>query len=506
MDDSVQPRPLEGARMWLAAVGLALTNFVVLLDTTITNVTIPHIAGGLAISPSQGTWTITSYAVAEAITVPLSGWLAARFGTLRTLVWAVVGFGLFSLLCGMAQTIELLVVLRIFQGLCGGPIMPMTQTMMVRVFPPEKMSVANALWATTAVTAPILGPLAGGIIADNLDWRWIFYINLPVVAVSYGIMTALLGSFETPKRRERVDAVGIVLLVLFAGSLQLVLDLGREHDWFGSSLIVSLTAIAVVAFVAFVIWELTDSHPVVDLRVLRHRSLAVGLPVMAASYSALMAMLVLVPLWLQSIVGYTGGAAGQAMAMQGVLAVLCAPAAAAMIQRFDMRLVITGGIGISIATATIRMGWTTDASFWTYATPQLLQGAGLPMFFIGIMTLSMVDVPPANFAMAAGLLSFVRTVSGAAGAALATTAWDDATRSSRAEMVGTLHGADQATVLLPQPSGWELSLIERLVDAQAATNGSAAVYGWAIVAMACAAGMVWFMPRAVGADLSPAAH
>jgi len=492
--------------MWIAAIGLALTNFVVILDTTITNVSIPHIAGGLAISPSQGTWTITSYAVAEAITVPLSGWLAARFGTLRTLIWAVMGFGLFSLLCGLARTIEVLVVMRILQGLCGGPIMPMTQTMLVRVFPPEKMTLANAVWAMTAVTAPILGPLAGGVIADNLSWPWIFYINLPVVGLSYLIMAATLGRFENATRRERVDVVGMLLLTAFAGSLQLVLDLGREHDWFESSLIVSLAVVAVVTFLAFVVWELTDSHPAVDLRVLRHRSLAVSLPMMAASYSSLLAMLVMVPLWLQSVMGYAGGAAGQAMAMQGILAVVCAPVAAAMMQRFDMRLVISLGLVITIVTALMRFGWTTDGDFWTFASPQLLQGAGLPMIFIGIMTLSMVDVPQAEFAMAAGLLSFVRTVSGAAGAALATTGWDAATRASRAELVGTLHGVEQAAREVPLTGGGGLALIERLVDAQAATIGSAAVYGVAIIAMVAAMGLVWLMPRAIGTMGSAPGH
>ena len=159
--------PLSGAKLTLAAIGLALANFIVILDTTITNVSVPHIAGGLAISPSQGTWTITSYAVAEAITVPLTGWLAARFGTYRTLVASLLGFALFSVLCGLARTIELLVVLRVLQGLSGGPLMPLTQTLMLRIFPPEKMGGANALWGVTTIAAPIIGPLIGGYISDN---------------------------------------------------------------------------------------------------------------------------------------------------------------------------------------------------------------------------------------------------------------------------------------------------------------------------------------------------
>jgi len=507
MDESAQPRPLEGSRLWLAAVGLALTNFVVLLDTTITNVSIPHIAGGLAVSVSQGTWTITSYAVAEAITVPLSGWLSIRFGSLRTLIWALLGFGLFSLLCGTARTIELLVVFRVFQGLCGGPIMPMTQTMMVRVFPPEKMPMANSLWGVTTIAAPILGPLAGGTIADNFDWPWIFYINLPVVGLSYAIMNGVLRRFETRTRRERVDAIGMVLLVLFAGSLQLVLDLGREHDWFGSNMIVSLAVVAVIAFAAFVVWELTELHPAVDLRVLRHRSLALGLPVMATSYGSIFAMLVLVPLWLQSVLGYTATSAGQVMAMQGVLAIVCAPVAAALIQRFDLRIVISVGMMIVISSTAMRLGWTTDAGFWSFAGAQLLQGLGMPLFFIGTLTISLRDVPQAEFAMSAGLLSFMRTISMAAAAALSTSAWDHATRSSRAEMVGTLHGVDEVAAVLPLgQNGAGLSLVERLVDAQAATIGASSVYGGAILASLGALALVWLMPRAIGSMQSSPAH
>ena len=246
--------PLSGTSLWLAAFGLALANFIVILDTTITNVSVPHIAGGLAISPSQGTWTITSYAVAEAITVPLTGWLAARFGTYRTLLFSLSGFALFSILCGIARTIELLVLLRVLQGLCGGPLMPLTQTLMLRVFPPEKMTAANALWGVTTIFAPILGPVVGGYISDNWSWPWIFYINLPVVVICVGIIVKLVARYETPTARERIDVVGLVLLVLFVGGLQLVLDLGRENDWFGSAMIVALALTSAIAFGAFVIW------------------------------------------------------------------------------------------------------------------------------------------------------------------------------------------------------------------------------------------------------------
>lgn len=491
-------RPLTGTRLWVAAFGLALANFVVILDTTITNVSVPHIAGGLAISPSQGTWTITSYAVAEAITVPLTGWLAARFGAYRTLVVSLVGFALFSVLCGIARTIELLVVLRVFQGLCGGPLMPLTQTLMLRIFPPEKMGTANALWGVTTISAPILGPIVGGYISDNWSWPWIFYINLPVVALCLGIIVKLVGRYETATERVRIDAVGLILLVLFVGCFQLVLDLGREHDWFASTMITGLAITAFVTFGAFVIWELTDPHPVVDLRVLRHRSLWVGLIAMALGFGGMFAMIVLVPLWMQSVVGYTASEAGHAMAFVGVFAVAMAPVASKAFDRFDPRILITAGMLWLVMTSLLRTQWNTDGTFWDFALPQILQGFGMPFFFIGLMMFSLSSVPMNEVASAAGLLSFMRTVAGAAGTALSTSMWDSASREARANLAGSLNGADGAMAQM-QAAGMEpeqaRGVIERLVEAQAATIGSNHVFLVSAVVLFIAAWLVWLAPR-----------
>ncbi len=491
-------RPLTGTRLWIAAFGLALANFVVILDTTITNVSVPHIAGGLAISPSQGTWTITSYAVAEAITVPLTGWLAMRFGTYRTLVVSLIGFALFSVLCGVARTIELLVVLRVFQGLCGGPLMPLTQTLMLRIFPPEKMGTANALWGVTTISAPILGPIIGGYISDTWSWPWIFYINLPVVLLCLGIIIKLVARYETATERVRIDAVGLILLVLFVGCFQLVLDLGREHDWFASNMIVGLAITSFITFGAFVIWELTDPHPVVDLRVLRHRSLWVGLIAMALGFGGMFAMIVLVPLWMQSVIGYTASEAGHAMAFVGVFAVMMAPVAGKAFDRFDPRVLITAGMLWLVFVSLLRTQWNTDGTFWDYSIPQILQGFGMPFFFIGLMMFSLSAVPMNEVASAAGLLSFMRTVAGAAGTALSTSMWDSASREARANMAGTLNGADGAMAQM-QAAGMDpeqaRGVLERMVEAQAATIGSNHVFAVSAVILFVAAWLVWLAPR-----------
>ena len=230
------PVAIRGAALAIAGIVLAASNFMVVLDTTIANVSVPHIAGSLGISTSQGIWIITSYSVAEAICVPLTGWLAGRFGAVRTFIFCMMGFGIFSMLCGMSPTLGMLVACRIGQGLCGGPLMPLSQTLLMRIFPPEQRNQAMALWAMTTVVAPILGPIFGGSISDAWSWHWIFFINVPVVLLcSFGAMRVLRPA-ETPTEDLRVDRTGLVLMIIWIGALQILLDLGRERDWFGDPL------------------------------------------------------------------------------------------------------------------------------------------------------------------------------------------------------------------------------------------------------------------------------
>ncbi|KGB55109.1 DHA2 family efflux MFS transporter permease subunit [Sphingopyxis sp. SE2] len=492
-----EPRPLSGVRLLLAAFALALANFVVVLDTTIANVSVPHIAGGLAVSPTQGTWVITSYAVADAISVPLTGWLAMRFGTVRWFLFSIIGFGVFSLLCGVSQTLDALVIFRILQGLSGGPLMPLSQILLLRIFPREKAGIALAIWAMTTTTAPILGPILGGTISDNWSWHWIFFINLPVVAICFFGVASLLRPFETRRAKARIDMIGLILLILSVGAFQLMLDTGREHDWFESSWIVTLAIVSAIAFAAFVIWELTDANPVVDLRVFRFRGFSFATIAISLGFGAFFSQVVLTPLWLQQVAGYTATETGYIVAWIGVFAVLLSPVAAGLIGKIDIRISISAGILWMAFVSILRASWNADVDYWTLALPHLLQGMGMPFFFVGLTALALSSVPAKDQTSAAGLMSFLRTLSGAIGTAVATSAWDSQNRVARSEIVSGMNDTAGAMDLL-QRAGLTLeqarAAIERMVEVQASTIGVLHLFLAAGVVFVIAAISVWCAP------------
>jgi DHA2 family multidrug resistance protein len=491
-------RPLQGGALVAAGLLLASANFIAVLDTTIANVSVPTIAGNLGATSSQGTYVITSYAVAEAITVPLTGWLARRFGTVRVFITSMLLFGLFSALCGLAPTLGTLVLFRVFQGLAGGPLMPLSQTLLLRIFPPEKAPAAIGLWSMTTLVAPILGPILGGVICDSASWPWIFYINVPV-ALGCGIAGwLLLKRYETARFASRIDSVGLVLLVLWVGSLQLMLDEGKDLDWFASYEIVALAVIAVVGFAAFLIWEWDAKAPVVDLWVFRHRGFTASVVTMSLAFGAFFGATVLTPLWLQGVMGYSATQAGYVTALSGVLAVAVAPVAAQLSARLDPRKLVFLGVMWMGAVTLVRSFATPDMGFWDVGLPLMAMGLGMPFFFVPLTGLALASVEESETASAAGLMNFCRTVSGAFATSLVNTGWEDGATRMRAELVGLLdRGSDLAAELGRQglDASQTLAQMSQMVQSQSVTLATNHVFLLAGCAFSLGALAVWLAPR-----------
>jgi len=499
---------LSPRRRLLAGLVLALSNFMVVLDLTIANVSVPHIAGNMGITPDQGTWIITSYAVAEAICVPLTGWLAQRFGVVRVFMMSMAGFGLFSLLCGLSVTLGMIVVCRIGQGLCGGPIMPMSQTLLMRIFPPEQRAKMMGLWAMTTLLGPAMGPIIGGYISDNWSWHWIFFINLPIAALCIMAAAALLKPVETETRKLPIDFAGLALLVFWIGCLQIMLDIGRDRDWFGDPLIVILAIMAGVGFLVFIIWELTEEHPIVDLRVFRHVGFTSGVFTLALCFGAYFASIVVVPQWLQLSMGYTATWAGFVTAFTAMTALIAAPISGRMIARVDVRISISSALIWMGIMAFWRAHWTSGADFWALSYPQIFQGFAMPFFMIPLTTLSLSSVLPSETASAAGMQNFLRTMAIAISTSVVLTVWGDGQRVSRNEMASVLQAGDAQAQL--SASGFSMEqarqVISNMVDQEAAVISMNYVFFFSMILMFLAAAVIWLAPKPTGKVDTSAAH
>lgn len=491
--------PLQGAALWLTAVLLAMANFIAVLDMTIANVSMPSIAGGLGISTSQGTWVITSYSVAEAIVVPLTGWLAGRFGTVRVFTTAMMLFGAFSAFCGFSHSLEMLVFGRVMQGLSGGCLMPLSQTLLTRIFPKERAPAAMGLWAMTTLVAPVLGPILGGSICDNFSWPFIFFINVPIALGCAPVIARVLGRFESVKTKAPIDIVGLVLLIVFVGALQIMLDTGKDHDWFASANIRALAAVSIIGFLAFLVWELTDRNPIVDLRVFRHRGFTASVFTLGLGYGAMFGANVLTPQWLQSYMGYTPTWSGMTTAWSGTTAVLMAPIASLlMAKKLDPRGIIFFGLMWIAAVMFLRTHVTVDVTYWQIAIPLILMGVGLPLFFVPLTTLALGSVDEREIASSAGLQNFLRTMSGAISTSLVTTAWDNKTIYAHAELAGLADRSGDTLRTLTNSGMSHDAAVNQLNDmvqsqsVMIATNQLMFVIAAAFAIAAC---VIWLAPR-----------
>jgi len=413
---------LRGPALGLAAFALALGTFMQVLDTTIANVALSTISGSLGISTSAGTWVITAFAVANGVTVPLTGWLMQRFGVVRTFTVSVLAFSAASLLCGIAWNLPSLVFFRILQGGVSGPMIPGSQALLIAIFPAAKRGTALGIWSAMTLAAPIFGPVLGGYISDNYHWGWIFLINVPLGLLTGAITWTLLKSRETPTRKLPIDTVGLTLLVFWVFSLQTMLDLGKDRDWFNDPLIVGLAILAFIGFVAWVIWEWTERQPAVDLTFFARRNFLLGVVGLSLGYALLFANNLLLPLWLQTQMGYTATWAGLVAAPAGVVAVITTPLISKF--RIDPRIMATIAFLSYGGSFLMRSHYTPDASFLALAAPMLLQGIAMTTFFVPMLTILLDGLPPERVPSASGVSSFVRITVASFAASLVTTFWD----------------------------------------------------------------------------------
>lgn len=419
--------PLTEARVrevnpWIVAVAVMTATFMEVLDTTVVNVSLPHIAGNLSATIDESTWALTSYLVANAIVLPLTGWLARYFGRKRLLLSSVAGFTISSFLCGLAPTLPLLILFRVIQGFTGGALQPISQAVLLEAFKPEDRGRAMGFWGLGIVVAPILGPVLGGWLTDSYSWRWVFYINIPVGILSLALIQ--MHVFDPPymvRRSDRVDYWGIGFLALGVGALQLLLDKGQEDDWFESNFLVVLAVLALVMLAAFVIRELKTEHPVVDLRVLQNRTYAVGVFLMTVVGFVLYGSLVLLPLMLQTLLGYPSLQAGIALAPRGMGSFIAMPLVGMVMGKVDARRLLASGLLVGAFTLFWLGSLNTNLGYWDIFWPQFIQGISLGLLFVPLTTITMGLIARESMGNATSIFNLMRNLGGSMGIAAATT-------------------------------------------------------------------------------------
>jgi DHA2 family multidrug resistance protein len=493
----------------LCTIGLSLATFMQVLDTTIANVALPTISGNLGVSSEQGTWVITSFAVSNAIALPLTGWLSRRFGEVKLFLWATMLFVLASFLCGISTSMPELVGFRVVQGLVAGPLYPMTQTLLIAVYPPAKRGMALALLAMVTVVAPIAGPILGGWITDSYSWPWIFFINIPIGLFACAVVRQQMAKRPVHLSRQPMDYVGLITLIIGVGALQVVLDKGNDLDWFESSFIIIGSAISAVALTAFVIWELTDEHPVVNLRLFAFRNFRIGTLVLVFGYAGFFGINLILPQWLQTQMGYTATWAGLAVAPIGILPVLMSPFVGKYAHKFDLRL-LAGLAFVAIGTSCfMRAGFNSQVDFQHVALVQLFMGAGVALFFMPTLSILLSDLPPQQIADGSGLATFLRTLGGSFAASLTTWIWIRRADQHHAYLTESISTYDPVTRHALEQMGGHTpqayARMEQMVNSQAymlSTVDYFTLMGWIFAGLVL---LVWLAKPPFTAKAGPAA-
>ena len=485
--------PLEGADRLLMTLALAAASFMVVLDTSIANVSIPGISGELGVSPSQGTWVITSFAVSNAIAVPLTGWLARRIGEVRLFTLSMLLFSLASLGCGLSTSMPMLIAFRVVQGAVAGPMMPLSQTLLLGIYPQDRRAMALAIWSLTTLVAPVAGPILGGWITDNMRWPWIFYINVPIGIFCMWLIWGRMRSRESKTVRVPIDRIGLALLVVGVGALQIMLDKAGELDWFNSRTIVLLAIVAALCLSLLIVWELTEEHPIIDLHLFRERNFTAAAIAVSAAYLVFFGTVVILPLWLQTQMGYTPTWAGLVMAPTGVLAIVVTPFIGKNMHRLDPRKLATFGFVVFAICAFLRAKFEPGADFNSLALPQWIQGIAVACFFVPLTTIALSSLPANQIASASGLFNFLRILAGGAGTSIATTVWERREALHHAQLTEHVTAySPAATSHLSQlgASGSDpaqsLSIVDRLIGSQAysmATADMSYIAAWIFIAL-----------------------
>ena len=399
-----------------------LATFMEVLDTTVVNVSIPHISGNLAATNEEGTWVVTSYLVSNAIVLPMSGWLANRFGRKKLLLTCVAGFTVTSLFCGLANSLSSLIFFRVLQGLTGGGLQPLAQAILLETFPQRKHGQAMAAFGIGVLLAPILGPTLGGWITDNYSWRWIFYLNLPVGIFSLLMMTRFV--HDPPYIRRRVGGIdlwGIGFLAIGLGCLQVTLDTGQRKDWFESNYIRFFATVCVIGLIGMVIRELMTEHPVVDLRALSNRSFSAGVLLISLLGFVLYASLVLLPIYLQTLLGYPAYIAGLALSPRGIGAFALTFIVGAIAARVDVRRLLVFGFLVGATTMFMLSALNLNAGYWDIFWPQVMQGGAMACMFIPLSTAAMSHLAREKMGNATSIFNLMRNIGGSVGIAVMTT-------------------------------------------------------------------------------------
>ncbi len=407
---------------WLIAVSVMLGTFMEVLDTTVVNVSLPHIAGDLSASTDEATWVLTSYLVSNAIVLPLTGWLSNQFGRRNILLMSVTGFTVFSFLCGIAPNLPMLIVFRILQGATGGGLQPLSQAILMEAFPPEKRGKAMAFWALGIVVAPMIGPVIGGWITDSYSWRWLFYINIPIGVAA--VFMASMNIFDPPyikRGKGGVDYWGIGLLAVGIGALQVMLDKGQEEDWFQSHFIVILMAATVLGLGFFIARELLTKYPVVHLSVFKVGTYSTGVFLMTVLGFVLYGSTVLLPLWLQTLMGYSALEAGMALLPRGLGSFLFMPLVGILVSKVDPRKLLASGLAICGFSLYLLSRLNLNAGYWDIFWPQFMQGASMGLLFVPLTTITNDPIPKHEMGNATSLFNLMRNIGASIGIASVTT-------------------------------------------------------------------------------------